>query len=140
MDTAPTPELVRTDRGGVVTLTLNRPQQFNAISSAVLDALERALGDIAQDERVRVVVIAGAGRAFCAGHDLKEMRERREAGFIEDLFARCSKIMVRLTELPQPVIARVHGYAFAAGCQLVAQCDLAVASTEAKFATSGVKF
>jgi enoyl-CoA hydratase/carnithine racemase len=132
--------LLRHMAGGVVTLTLNRPAQFNAISAAVLTELEAALDDIANDSAVRVVVVAGAGKAFCAGHDLKEMREHHDRDFIRGLFERCSRTMVRLTRLPQPVIARVHGVAAAAGCQLVAQCDLAVASTEARFATSGVKY
>jgi enoyl-CoA hydratase/carnithine racemase len=133
-------ELLRSDQGGVVTLTLNRPQQFNALSSSLIDALQRAVDSIASDSAIRVVVIAGAGRAFCAGHDLKEMRAQRDAKFVEDVFARCSKLMVSLTKMPQPVIARVHGFAFAAGCQIVAQSDLAVAATGAQFATSGVKF
>jgi enoyl-CoA hydratase/carnithine racemase len=132
--------LIREDMGGITTLTLNRPQQFNAISAALLTELEAALENIASDSAVRVVVIAGSGKAFCAGHDLKEMREHHDRDFIRSLFERCSRIMVRLTRLPQPVIARVHGVAAAAGCQLVAQCDLAVASTEARFATSGVKY
>jgi enoyl-CoA hydratase/carnithine racemase len=138
--TAAEPELLRTDAGAVVTLTLNRPQQFNALSSSLIDALQSAVDDVAGSPEIRVVVIAGAGRAFCAGHDLKEMRAQREASFVEDVFARFSRLMVSLTRIPQPVIARVHGFAFAAGCQLVAQSDLAVASTAAQFATSGVKF
>ena len=134
------PELLRSDGGAVVTLTLNRPQQFNALSSSLIDALQREINAIARDPAVRVVVIAGAGRAFCAGHDLKEMRAQREPRFVEDAFARFSALMVSLTRMPQPVIARVHAFAFAAGCQLVAQCDLAVAASGAQFATSGVKF
>jgi enoyl-CoA hydratase/carnithine racemase len=130
----------RSDAGGVATLTLNRPQQFNAISSALLGEFERALECIAADGSVRVVILAGAGKAFCAGHDLKEMREQHDRGFIQEIFDRFSRAMLHLTRLPQPVIARVHGVAAAAGCQLVAQCDLAVASTEARFATSGVKY
>ena len=130
----------RSDADGVTTLTLNRPQQFNAISSALLGEFEAALESIAADSSVRVVIIAGAGKAFCAGHDLKEMREHRDRSFIQNIFDRFSGVMVKLTRLPQPVIARVHGVAAAAGCQLVAQCDLAVASTEARFATSGVKY
>jgi enoyl-CoA hydratase/carnithine racemase len=135
-----TSELLRADERGVSTLTLNRPQQFNALSSSLIDALQRAVDDIAGDASIRVVVVGGAGRAFCAGHDLKEMRAQREPKFVEDAFARFSKLMVSLTRMPQPVIARVHGFAFAAGCQLVAQCDLAVVATGAQFATSGVKF
>ena len=133
-------ELLRTDRGGVATLTLNRPQQFNALSTSLLRSLEQTLAAIASDSSVRVVVLAGAGKAFCAGHDLKEMRAQRSEAFVRGAFERCGAIMVALTRLPQPVIARVHGFAFAAGCQLVAQCDLAVAATQAQFATSGVKF
>ena len=132
--------LLRHASDGVLTLTLNRPAQFNAISAALLTELEAALERITADSAVRVVVIAGAGKAFCAGHDLKEMREHHDRDFIRSLFERCSRVMVSLTRLPQPVIARVHGVAAAAGCQLVAQCDLAVASTQARFATSGVKY
>src|SRR3954454_20933569 len=100
-------ELLRSDEGGVVTLTLNRPQQFNALSSSLIAALQRAIDSIASDPAIRVVVMAGAGRAFCAGHDLKEMRAQRDAKFVEDVFARFSKLMVSLTKMPQPVIARV---------------------------------
>jgi enoyl-CoA hydratase/carnithine racemase len=132
--------LLSRDMDGVATLTLNRPGQFNALSGALLNQLQAALDGIAGNQSVRVVIIAGAGPAFCAGHDLKEMRANRNPGFIEDLFRRCSRVMMTLTEIPQPVIAQVHGIATAAGCQLVAACDLAVASTEARFATSGVNF
>jgi enoyl-CoA hydratase/carnithine racemase len=135
-----TDELLRSDSGGIATLTLNRPQQFNALSCSLLQALQRALDAIRDDSAVRVVVLAGNGRAFCAGHDLKEMRAQRDAVFVEKAFQLCGKIMLTLTRLPQPVIARVHGFAFAAGCQLVAQSDLAVAARSATFATSGVKF
>jgi enoyl-CoA hydratase/carnithine racemase len=137
MDTA-TGELLRETRGGVATLTLNRPQQYNAFSSTLIGALQAALDEIANDASIRVVVIAGAGKAFCAGHDLKELRAQPD--LVDRVFDRYSKLMVSLTRLPQPVIARVHGAAFAAGCQLVAQCDLAVAAQQAQFATSGVKF
>ena len=132
--------LLREDEGGVATLTLNRPEQYNAISTGLLFELQKAVDAIARDPSIRVVVIAGAGKAFCAGHDLKEIRERHNRRFVKDVFERCARFMVSLTRMPQPVIARVHGPAFAAGCQLVAQCDLAVASTDATFATSGVKF
>jgi enoyl-CoA hydratase/carnithine racemase len=138
--TSPNAELLRTRDRGVATLTLNRPQQYNALSSSLIDALQNALDEIAQDPQIRVIVIAGSGKAFCAGHDLKEMRSQRQHASIEDTFTKCSKMMVSLTRLPQPVIARVHGLAFAAGCQLVAQCDLAIAATSAQFATSGVKY
>jgi enoyl-CoA hydratase/carnithine racemase len=134
------PLLLRTAHNGVVTLTLNRPQQYNALSSALLIELQAALDGIARDATARVVIIAGAGKAFCAGHDLKEMRAHPQRKFVRDVFQRFSHLMLSLTRLPQPVIARVHGAAFAAGCQLVAQCDLAVASDAAQFATSGVKY
>lgn len=122
---------------GVLTLTLNRPQQYNALSWAMLEALREALSS-AQDPAVRVVVLAGAGKAFCAGHDLKEMRANCTLDFQRRLFALCSEVMLSLIRLPVPVIARVHGIATAAGCQLVGMCDLAVASSEARFAVSGI--
>lgn len=122
---------------GVLTLTLNRPQQYNALSWAMLEALREALSS-AQDPAVRVVVLAGAGKAFCAGHDLKEMRANRTLDFQRRLFALCSEVMLSLIRLPVPVIARVHGIATAAGCQLVGMCDLAVASSQARFAVSGI--
>ena len=125
--------------GGVATLTLNRPQQFNALSSRLIKAFRAALHEIGSDHDVRVVVIAGTGKAFCAGHDLKELRSR-DPDLVESVFSDFSALMLSLTRLPQPVIARVHGVAFAAGCQLVAQCDLAVATTAAQFSTSGVKY
>lgn len=128
------------DARGVVTLTLNRPASFNALSEEVLQALQAALDRLAGDESVRVLVLAGAGKAFCAGHHLKEMIARPELAYYQDLFARCSRMMLALQALPVPVIARVHGIATAAGCQLVAQCDLAVASTDARFAVSGVNY
>lgn len=132
--------LLREDAGGVATLTLNRPDQYNALSAALLSALQSAVHDLARDESVRVVIIAGTGKAFCAGHDLKEMHEHADPRFAKQTFERCQAVMTGLTQLPQPVIARVHGPAFAAGCQLVAQCDLAVAVTDARFATSGVNY
>jgi enoyl-CoA hydratase/carnithine racemase len=134
------PAVLREDRDGVAMLTLNRPRQFNAISRAMLDELLRALDAIATDASVRVVVIAGAGSAFSGGHDLKEMMANRTEAFVGDLFERCSRAMLALQALPQPVIARVQGIATAAGCQIVAACDLAVASTEARFATSGINY
>ncbi len=132
------PVLLRDDTEGVVTLTLNRPGQYNALSEALLGELQSALDAIAEDRAARVAVIAGTGPAFCAGHDLKEIRSRPDQGFYESLFEKSSRIMVTLARLPQPVIARVHGIATAAGCQLVAACDLVVASSEARFATSGI--
>jgi enoyl-CoA hydratase/carnithine racemase len=126
------------DPRGVVTLTLNRPMAFNALSEGLLEALQRELDRVAADEQVRVVVIAAAGKAFCAGHDLKEMRAEPSLGYYERLFARCGRMMMSIQKLPVPVVARVHGIATAAGCQPVATCDLAVAAREAKFAVSGI--
>jgi enoyl-CoA hydratase/carnithine racemase len=132
------PLLLRHDDRGIVTLTLNRPRQYNALCDALLAELQAQLDAIAADAAVRIVVIAGAGPAFCAGHDLKEMRARPDQAYYRDLFQRCSRMMLTITQMPQPVIARVHGIATAAGCQLVATCDLAVATPEARFATSGI--
>jgi enoyl-CoA hydratase/carnithine racemase len=123
---------------GVATLTLNRPGQYNALSAELLEALHRALDALRGDESVRVVVIRGAGKAFCAGHDLKEMRGLPSQAEVERLFNTCSAMMQKLVALPQPVIAAVHGIATAAGCQLAAQCDLAVATEDARFAVSGI--
>lgn len=130
--------LTSQDARGVVTLTLNRAQAFNSLSEGLLDALQAALDRIAADESVRVVIIAATGKAFCAGHDLKEMRAEPSQAYYERLFAQCGRMMMTLQKLPVPVIARVQGIATAAGCQLVAMCDLAVAAREAKFAVSGV--
>jgi enoyl-CoA hydratase/carnithine racemase len=130
--------LRRQDGRGVVTLRLNRPHAFNALSEAMFAALQREFDAIAADESVRVVVLAAEGKAFCAGHDLKEMRATPSLDYYQQLFAQCSKMMLSVQHLPVPVIARVHGVATAAGCQLVAMCDLAVASSTAKFAVSGV--
>ena len=133
------PLVLREDRpDGLTTLTLNRPDQFNSLSKEMLTALQRQLDAIAADDDIRVVVIAGAGKAFCAGHDLKEMRANHSKAFMQDLFRQCGHLMLTLTRLPQPVIARVHGIATAAGCQLVSMCDLAVASDVARFAVSGI--
>jgi enoyl-CoA hydratase/carnithine racemase len=133
------PVLLRShDARGVVTLTLNRPRAFNALSEAMLAALQCEFDAIADDESVRVVVLAAEGKAFCAGHDLKEMRATPSLNYYQRLFARCSNVMLAVQRLPVPVVARVHGVATAAGCQLVAMCDLAVASSTAKFAVSGV--
>jgi len=123
---------------GIATVTLNRPGQFNALSSALIDKMQSTLDRIAADSLVRVVVLAARGRGFCSGHDLKEIRGMANVAEVESLFARCSRMMMTLIGLPQPVIAKVHGLATAAGCQLVATCDLAVASTAATFATPGV--
>lgn len=130
--------LLRQDAAGVTTLTLNRPEQFNSLSEELLNELQAALDAIAADPKVRVVVIAGAGRAFCSGHDLKQMRANHGQTYLQQLFQRCGKLMMTVAEIPQPVIARVHGVATAAGCQLVAACDLAVAADAAKFAVSGI--
>jgi len=137
------PLVTRQDAAGVATLTLNQPRSINALSEAMLSALQAVLDGIAQDRSVRAVILRGAGDHFCAGHNLKEMtaaRDGADGGFqyFQDLFATCSRMMQTLVELPQPVIAEVSGIATAAGCQLVASCDLAVASEEARFATSGV--
>jgi len=130
--------LRRQDARGVITLTLNRPQAFNSLSEAMLDALQLELDAIATDTSARLLVIKAAGKAFCAGHDLKEMRAAPSTAYYEALFERCGRMMMSLQRLPVPVIAQVHGIATAAGCQLVAMCDLAVADREARFAVSGV--
>jgi enoyl-CoA hydratase/carnithine racemase len=133
------PILLRDDRGGVARLTLNRPKKYNALSEAMLDALQGALDDIAADKSIRVVVLAANGPAFCAGHYLDEMRATPDETYYRALFEKCGRMMLTLARIPQPVIARVHGIATAAGCQLVAACDLAVAESGARFATSGIK-
>ena len=130
--------LLRRDEDAVAVLTLNRPRQYNALSSALLEALHRELDALAADDAVRVVMITGAGSAFCSGHDLKEMRALGSPEDVEALFVSCSAVMQKLTQLPQPTIAVVNGLATAAGCQLVAQCDLAVAADRARFAASGI--
>jgi len=130
--------LQRTTADGIATLTLNRPRQYNALSRALLEALHAELDRIAADPGVRVLIVTGAGRAFCSGHDLKEMRALQGADEVASLFASCSAMMLKLIALPQPVIAAVNGVATAAGCQLVAQCDLAVAADNARFAASGI--
>ncbi|MBI3157788.1 MAG: enoyl-CoA hydratase [Burkholderiales bacterium] len=132
--------LVLTDKDarGVVTLTLNRPQAFNSLSEGMLEALQAALDALAADETARAVVIAAAGKAFCAGHDLKEMRAQPSQDYYERLFAQCGRMMMSIQRLPVPVVAKVQGIATAAGCQLVAMCDLAVAARGTRFAVSGV--
>jgi enoyl-CoA hydratase/carnithine racemase len=130
--------LLRENTGGVVTLTLNRPAELNALSEEMLAALQAAFDHIAEDQNVRCVVLGAAGRAFCAGHYLKEMRANQRQDYYEALFARCSRVMQSIVNLPVPVIARVHGIATAAGCQIVASCDLAVAAESATFAVSGI--
>ncbi len=132
------PVLLRQDDGRVAILTLNRPKAMNALSGDLIDALQTEFDRLANDENIRVVLLQAAGRGFCAGHDLREVRSTEEYQFFEDLVGRCSRMMMSIRKLPQPVIAKVHGIATAAGCQLVAACDLAIASTDAKFATPGV--
>lgn len=137
--TVATDPLVAVSRdGGRIDLRLNRPAQFNALSEELLAALAQALAAIAADPTARCVVLSGAGRAFCAGHDLRQMRAAPRLDYYRRLFAACTEVMQAITALPVPVIARVHGIATAAGCQLVASCDLAVASEEARFAVSGI--
>ena len=131
--------LIERDARGVATLTLNRPQAFNALSEGLLAALHSALDALEQDASLRAVVIAARGKAFCAGHDLKEMRAQPSEAYYQELFQQCSRMMMRLQALPAPVIAKVQGMATAAGCQLVAQCDLAVSVDDAQFAVSGVR-
>ena len=132
------PYVLRSDDDGVTTLTLNRPGELNALSEGMLAALQEELDAIADDRSVRVVVLAASGRAFCAGHNLKQMRANYTIEYQKELFATCTKMMLSVLRLPQPVIAKVHALATAAGCQLVATCDLAVAAQSARFATSGI--
>lgn len=132
------PMLLREEHQGVCTLTMNRPAQMNLLTSEMLGALQDALDSISSNPKIRVVILAASGKGFCAGHDIKEIRALKELSKIERLFADCSRMMQTITALPQPVIARVQGAAAAAGCQLVGQCDLAVASEVAKFTTPGV--
>lgn len=133
------PLVLREDRDdGITTLTLNRPDKYNALSEDLLAAMQGRIEELKQDESARVVILAAGGKAFSAGHDLKEMRSRHDQAYYNALFKQCSDVMLGLLSMPQPVIARVQGMATAAGCQLVANCDLAVASTEARFAVSGV--
>jgi enoyl-CoA hydratase/carnithine racemase len=132
------PILLRENRDGVVNLTLNQPGQYNVLSEKMLESLQASLDELAADESVRCVVIGATGKAFCAGHDLKQMRASPRQDYYEDLFERCSRVMQGIVNLPVPVIARVHGMATAAGCQLVASCDLAVAGESATFAVSGI--
>ncbi len=130
--------LIREDENGITRLTLNRPQQYNALSSAMLSELQAALDDISADDGIHVVIIAANGKAFSAGHDLKEMRSSDDQAFHQALFNQCSAMMLTINQMPQPVIAQVNGIATAAGCQLVANCDLAVATFDSRFAVSGI--
>lgn len=134
------PYVLMSDSQGIATLTLNRGDKFNPLSQEMMSALQTELDAIAQDPDIRVIVLAAAGRAFCAGHDLKQMRAEPSAEYYKVLFDQCSKMMLTIQTMPQPVIARVQGIATAAGCQLVAMCDLAIASNEARFAVSGVNY
>ncbi|MDP1748435.1 MAG: enoyl-CoA hydratase-related protein, partial [Reyranella sp.] len=132
------PVLLRRDQGRVAILTLNRPKAMNALSGELIDALQAEFDRLAKDREIRCVIIEANGRAFSAGHDLREVRSTDDYAFHHDLMTRCSAMMMSIRRLPQPVIAKVHAIATAAGCQLVAACDLAVASADAKFATPGV--
>ena len=134
------PAVLRHDAHGVATLTLDRPSQYNTLSRAMIDALRAELEALAADETIRVVVLTGTGRAFSTGHDMKEMRANRNEAYLAQLLADCSAMMQAIVALPQPVIAKVQGIATAAGCQLVASCDLAVAARSARFATSGINY
>ena len=134
------PYVLKTVADGVATLTLNRGDKFNPLSEEMMAALQAELDAIKADQSVRIVVLAAAGKAFCAGHDLKQMRAQPSHAYYRKLFNQCSKMMLTIQQMPQPVIARVQGIATAAGCQLVAMCDLAVAARDAKFAVSGVNY
>ena len=134
------PYVLHTREGDVVTLTLNRGEKFNPLSEEMLAALQAELDAVAIDKTARIVVLAANGKAYCGGHDLKQMRADPSTAYYKKLFDQCSKMMLKIQAMPQPVIARVHGIATAAGCQLVAMCDLAVAASEAKFAVSGVNY
>ena len=131
-------ELLREDRDGIVTLTLNRPKQYNALTEGLIAGLQAAFESLMDDTSARVVVIRAAGKAFCAGHDLKQMSAQTDENYFREEFASSGRMMMAMTEIPQPVIARIQGIATAGGCQLVANCDLAVASEEASFATNGI--
>ncbi len=134
------PAVLRHDVDGIATLILNRPAQYNTLSRATINALGAALSAIGGEPAVRVVVIASTGRAFSTGHDMKEMHANREEAYLRQLLADCSAMMQTIVALPQPVIAKVQGIATAAGCQLVASCDLAIAANSARFATSGINY
>lgn len=135
---AETNAVLREEKDGLVTLTLNRPNQYNTLSKSFLASLQEEFEGIARNKNIRVVILGATGKAFCAGHDLKELQANPEKQFSKDLFEQCSHMMMTIHHMPQPIIAKVQGVATAAGCQLVAACDLAVASEEARFATSGI--
>ncbi len=135
--------LSRKDAGAVTTLTMNSPNNLNALSDAMLAQLQSAFDDLANDQQAKVVILEGAGKVFCAGHDLKEMRRARRfddggKAYFQDLFDRCGQVMQSITKIPQPVIAKVHGIATAAGCQMVASCDLAIAASGTRFGVNGI--
>ena len=130
--------LLREDKGGIVTLTLNRPKQYNALTEELVAELQGVFDSLMEDNAARVVVIRANGKAFCTGHDLKQMSAHTDEGYFREEFASSGRMMVTMTKIPQPVIARIHGIATAGGCQLVANCDLAVASEDASFATNGI--
>lgn len=132
------PFVLREDHDGIATVIMNRGDRFNPLSAGMIVALLDALDAIAKDASVRVVILKGGGRGFCAGHDLKEMQANRSEEWFKTMFDSCSDLMIKITQLPQPVIAQVHGIATAAGCQLTSMCDLAVAASDAKFALPGV--
>lgn len=138
--TTDAPYVLKSCSGGVATLTLNRGDKFNPLSEEMLTALQAELDAIKNDASIRVVVLAAAGKAFCAGHDLRQMRAQASEEYYKKLFNQCSKVMLTIQQMPQPVIARVQGIATAAGCQLVSMCDLAVAASDARFAVSGVNY
>ena len=137
---ADTTFVIRKDTDGVAELTLNRPKQYNALSMEMLEAILSELTAIGKDDKIKVVILGAAGKAFCPGHDLKEIRNHRNRTFGDTLFAKCTEMMLKIRSLQQPVIAKVQGVATAAGCQLVATCDLAIAANHARFATSGINY
>lgn len=132
------PVIIRKDDAGIGRITINRPQAYNALSIECMEALTGALENMIADSSVAVIILAGSGKGFCAGHDIKELRSHSERSFYEKIFTVCSALMLAIARSPKPVIAKVHGAAAAAGCQLVASCDLAVAENHARFATPGV--
>ncbi len=138
MTSSSDPLVLRQDQNGVSTLTLNRPKAYNALSMACMEALIAAFKDIDTDSSIKAVILAGSGKGFCAGHDLKEMRGNPTKAFYQQTFETCASLMLTITHLSKPVIARVHGIATAAGCQLVSTCDLAVAEENSRFGTPGV--